>query len=256
MIITDLDRSIIYSTRVLNEYKHKENPITVEYKGDTPLSFTTEKLLNTLKELKESNELIVVNTLRDLEQVNRLEIKGLFDYIIYSNGGHILYNNRLLSEYEEYLTGLNNNKKLINLYNKLIYNLGEYASRVKIIDNTYIALNVTETSIEFDSLIENIINTDNTYQSIKDRNKMLIMSSHINKGTALKWLSKYTGEKINTVIGDSGADISMLKLAKHTIIPEHSDLYKNKLYKSDFTIPAGLDGSIYIKDIIKYCKGG
>lgn len=255
MIVMDLDRSIIYSKRVLEMYNYMEKPVIIEYKDGKPLSYTTTSLIECLMGLKYRGEILVANTARGLKQVKRLNIYGLFDYIIYANGGHILHNNELVNEYENYIKCTQNEYTLLSLYKRLDELASSYLHKydIKIIDNTYLVLK-SEREISYSKIIETALYDNKTYNYIINKNSLYIFNNSINKGIALDWLSKGIQDKVTLAIGDSLLDIPMLQLAKVTAIPKHSELISKNLYKPDFILPAGLDGSTNIRNIIGYSK--
>ena len=108
VVFSDLDRSIIYSKRFLGKDKSE---LEIEIYKNENISYISKKTVKLIKQLQKNIEFIPTTT-RNIEQFKRIEFSKYdidFKYAITSNGGNILVNGKIDSEYKDYI-----NQKLKN----------------------------------------------------------------------------------------------------------------------------------------------
>ena len=108
VVFSDLDRSIIYSKRFLGKDKSE---LEIEIYKNENISYISKKTVKLIKQLQKNIEFIPTTT-RNIEQFKRIEFSKYdidFKYAITSNGGNILVNGQIDSEYKDYI-----NQKLKN----------------------------------------------------------------------------------------------------------------------------------------------
>ncbi|KMW25004.1 hypothetical protein HMPREF0977_00867 [Clostridium sp. 1_1_41A1FAA] len=102
VVFSDLDRSIIYSKRFLGEDKSE---LEIEIYKNENISYISKKTVKLIKQLQKNIEFIPTTT-RNIEQFKRIEFSKYdidFKYAITSNGGNILVNGQIDSEYKDYI---------------------------------------------------------------------------------------------------------------------------------------------------------
>ena len=127
---TDLDRTIIYSPKFLNE-KNKNSVILIETLDGKEISYISKFAFEELKKINKEIYVIPVTT-RSINQFKRINTFEYCEYVITSNGGTILHNGIALGEWDDYifnsLKEYNNKMKKImdiivreKIYNKRTY---------------------------------------------------------------------------------------------------------------------------------------
>lgn len=254
---TDLDRTVIYSNRVISEYPSKIKPRLMEVVDGLEISYTSTAFFNWLKEHDKDNDgiTLVANTARSKEEYNRLKLAKYFDYNILANGGVIRRGDKRIDDWDAY------REKLIDvkLLEEIVWDInrcdGVMVEKTKIVDNTYVYTKVRDKQkfILGNSWIKD------KYKSLIDIKiqgiKVYVLLKVMNKGVAIKWLSEYIGEDIWLASGDSETDIEMLSSAKVSMVPRHGVLVRDMMYKPDIIISNGIRASIDILDYIKKKRG-
>ena len=102
---TDLDRTLIFSKRFLDEYNNNETEYSlVETFEGKEISYISNKVKNKLHELNNNSNVIVPVTSRSIDEYNRIKLPITPEYTILSCGGTILKNGEPIKEYEDYLS--------------------------------------------------------------------------------------------------------------------------------------------------------
>ena len=113
VVFSDLDRSIIYSKRFLGKDKSE---LEIEIYKNENISYISKKTVKLIKQLQKNIEFIPTTT-RNIEQFKRIEFSKYdidFKYAITSNGGNILVNGQIDSEYKDYFISSNTTTYGIN----------------------------------------------------------------------------------------------------------------------------------------------
>ena len=237
---TDLDRTLIFSKRFINENCINDRKYTLVETIDTKeISYMSNKVIEALLSLNTNNNVMIVPvTTRSIEEYNRIKLPINPEYTILSCGGTILKNGETIKEYEEYI---NSNIKRIEMMS-LAMDLEDLKSvnrDSKFIDNKYV-FTKTDNPEYFDLEIEALNYKYPNFIITRQKFKVYAVPSCFNKGVALRWLQNYLG--INKIVasGDSELDLPMLAIANYAVIPDHGELIKNGYVK---------DGRIVSDDI-------
>jgi len=165
LLASDLDRTIIFSKKFLNEEIYKEHqPVCIEYYKNEPISFVTQKTYNYLTKVlenKDKDKIFVPTTTRSLEQFRRIRILNKFPYAIVANGGIILKDNKPLKEW---------NLIVEQIKEKLDYDLAEkilnskkysglFTKEPKLVDSIFFYMKVPNNKTEINYIL-NMIDKD------------------------------------------------------------------------------------------------
>lgn len=248
---TDLDRTLIFSKRFLDEYNNNETEYSlVETFEGKEISYISNKVKDKLHELNNNGNVeIVPVTSRSIDEYNRINLPITPEYTILSCGGTILKNGEPIKEYEEYI---NSNIKRIEMMS-LAMDLEDLKSvnrDSKFIDNKYV-FTKTDNPEYFDLEIEALNYKYPNFIIVRQKSKVYAIPSCFNKGIALRWLQNYLG--INKIVasGDSELDLPMLVIADYAIIPKHGDLIKERFVTDGRIVDAGIDSPMYTMNIVE-----
>lgn len=160
IFITDLDRTLIYSSRVTEQYQTPDfiDAVAIETKDGREISCTSKNLVEWLK--SDDRPIVIANTARSIEEFNRIDISNYFDYAIVANGGVIMHNGKILEDWEKYLNRGEFQDSLIDMH-KEIANMKSSSYSPKIINQSYIF-----------SKPDNLELADVEIQSLSDRYKV------------------------------------------------------------------------------------
>lgn len=223
---SDLDRTLIYSGRFLEEYPTDAQIEVIETKGDKVISYISTDVKEKLKYINTNDNVIFIPvTTRSISEYSRIRLDFTPEYAIMSNGGTILYKGNKLKEWEEYIKNNINPGEMIDL----ILDIEELESinySVKCIDNCYLFFK-TDNEELFDKEIITLINKYKDYTFTRQRNKCYAIPKHFSKQIALRWLSNKLNHPFIVASGDSELDLPMLTLAHKAMIPSHGSLVKD-----------------------------
>lgn len=247
---TDLDRTLIYSARVLSNYPSNVSNTIVEAVGGRSVSFTSTAFFNWLKSREKGKGLtIVANTARSINEFNRLNIHNDFDYAIMANGGVITHNGKPIKDWEDSIKRGNINELLSHILEDL-NNIKSINYKSRTIDDSYI-FTKTLNDMECTQDLKQIVQKYSGISFMVQRGKVYIIPKEISKANAINWLSEYIGEKVVLAAGDSETDLGMLRQAEISIVPKHSDIIKQNMIVPNIETRSGLLASIDILEIIK-----
>lgn len=248
---TDLDRTLIFSKRFLDEYNNNETEYSlVETFEGKEISYISNKVKNKLHELNNnSNVEIVPVTSRSIDEYNRIKLPITPEYTILSCGGTILKNGEPIKEYEDYIS---RNIKRIEMMS-LAMDLEDLKSvnrDSKFIDNKYI-FTKTDNPEYFDSEIEALNYKYPNFIITRQKFKVYAVPSCFNKGVALRWLQNYLG--INKIVasGDSELDLPMLAIANYAVIPDHGELVKNGYVRDGRIISDNINSPLHTIKLVE-----
>ncbi|MCM1988286.1 HAD hydrolase family protein [Oceanirhabdus seepicola] len=225
---SDLDRTLIYSTRFINE--ENSDFIPIEKKEGRIISYISKRTIQLLKNINESTLFVPVTTRTEAE-FNRIDIfkaEIIPKYAIVANGAKIIVNDgeRKLEPYWE---------KYIEMRMKEIISPEDILKEIekvtpknvilsyRICDKTFvygkIRLN-TELPHEFIVELKKICHKYNYKLDLQTR-KIHIIPEFINKWLPLEFLKKKEKEDKIISAGDSFLDLPMLNNSHKGFIPSH-----------------------------------
>ncbi|MGP7815976.1 hypothetical protein [Niallia sp. 01092] len=228
MFASDLDRTIIYSTRALESMNILINHtlVAVETKNGENVAFMTERSFQLLKEV--ANQLFFVPvTTRTFEQYERVfifkkEIK--VSYSVSSNGAVIYYKGKKIEEWKKHVA-----KRLeMECLKKemLLQKLERFSinGTLKIADNLFIYYILkSEISREMKEIIVDLAKSFGWKVSLQGR-KLYFMPLPVCKGEAMKFIQNREGIKTVAGAGDSVLDFPLLEGCTRPFIPSHGEL--------------------------------
>lgn len=229
LFISDLDNTMIYS------YKKDIgiDKVLVETKDGKALSYMTRKSYELLSNVREQY-CFVPTTTRSLEQYFRicLNDKWIPQYALVSNGGNLLYNNKIDQNWYA------NSLKLINNAQEELFKAIEVLSRdkhvvfeVRKVDGLFVFTKSNDINYSIQSLKE-ILNLE-VVDVFNNGSKVYVLPKSLNKGMALNRIKELTGIEYVVCAGDSEFDIPMLVESNLAFIPQdlHNELMMKKTNK-------------------------
>lgn len=241
MFATDLDRTIVYSKKALEDLGTplNERLLPVEKKEGEALSYMTARSMQLLKEVADEILLVPVTT-RTTAQFNRIFIftqQIPIKYAITFNGAEILHGGKPLPDWRE------------SIQEKVKKNCSSHDELKEILKGNLFQLNGQLKSAEglFIYYLLNEKLTENHVAEIRkdaaergwkvsyQGRKLYFMPSPISKGEAVSFVKSREG--ISTLIGagDSLLDEDFLMECHHSFIPSHGELAGNTTLSSFFT---------------------
>ena len=241
---TDMDRTIIFSQRFLEEYPTSAEYEVAETKDDRIISYVALDVKNKLHQLNRHNDVEVVPvTTRSKVEFERINIGLNNKYAIISNGGIILENGEPMEEWEAYLKNKWDRTVMLDAF----MDLGDLASvcrNVDIIDGKYL-FTKTDDEETFDLEINALRIKYPELQFTRQRRKVYGIPKAFSKSIALEWLRDKINAETVVASGDSELDIPMLQVADYPFVPEHGELAKQCYVSPEKLIPAGIDSALH-----------
>jgi len=237
LFISDLDNTMIYS------YKKDigEDKVLVETKDGKPLSYMTRKSYDLLNSVR-NQYLFIPSTTRSLEQYLRICLNDnlLPQYALVSNGGNLLYNNKVDKKW------FSDSLKLIENAEEELLKAIEILSRdkhvnfeVRRVDGLFVFTKSDDVNYSMENLKEllDLMVVD----VLNNGSKVYVMPKALNKGMAIKRIKELTGIEYVVCAGDSEFDIPMLLEADVAFMPKDLDdelmaKHTNKIIFSSDTI--------------------
>lgn len=232
MFASDLDRTIIYSKRAIEEFSIEEELelITVERKEENDVSFMSKKALEYLNQLS-SKLMFVPVTTRSLSQYKRVYFQEIQSkYAVTTNGAVILYNGEQLKEWDEKISRemTSSSVSLSELTNFLLRQFkieGDLRFVEDLFAYYYLEKEITP---ELLSELSNSSNEMGWRVSLQGK-KLYFVPIPLSKGNAIKYIQEREG--ISTLIGagDSLLDDDFLQLCQHPFVLGHGELNRYPL---------------------------
>jgi hydroxymethylpyrimidine pyrophosphatase-like HAD family hydrolase len=241
IIASDLDRTLMYSKRALNELGHSSETKLkpVEMKDGNWVGYMTETAFSDLKKLSRESLFIPVTT-RTTEQYKRFVIfenEVPLTYAITSNGANILYKGKPLKEWSEKLFFKMAHETLgLDEFLSTLLNEGYYFDgQLKKVDKLffYFILNCLPSSYELSDIRE-LASSKGWRLSLQGR-KLYFIPKLISKGNALRFICEREGMEALAGAGDSVLDWDFLKNCRYPFVPKHGEL-KEHVDASLFTL--------------------
>lgn len=224
LFISDLDNTMIYS------YKKDigMNKVLVETKDGKALSYMTRKSYDLLNDVRNQYHFIP-STTRSLEQYLRISLNNnwLPEYALVSNGGNLLYNNKIDEGWYA------NSLKLIENAQGELFKAIEILSHdkqvifdVRRVDGLFVFTKSDDVNYSMENLKELL--DLNVVDVFNNGSKVYVLPKSLNKGMAIRRIKELTGIEYVVCAGDSEFDIPMLLEADLAFIPQDLD---NELMK-------------------------
>lgn len=229
IIASDLDRTLIYSSRAIKELggPEKSELKPIEEKDGNWVSFMTERSYHSLKELSKHCLFIPVTT-RTTDQFKRF----IFDedielpYVITSNGANIFYRGELIKEWSTNIfTRLEKESVLQEELLAIMKARGFYFDgHLKQAENQffYYILNNLPTASEKRAINE--LTSKLGWRISLQGRKLYFIPNAISKGNALEFICNREGMEALAGSGDSILDLDFLQYCRYRYVPKHGEL--------------------------------
>lgn len=228
ILISDLDKTLIYSDRDREFCKNKNN-ICVEYKNGQPLSYMTKKAYNTFNTLIKDKVIFIPCTMRSVEQLNRIDLIREVNpkYMVCYNGCELYVDGELNKDYQNYIKNYFDKNEMKDLYNKYTNKYNEL--RVISFNDYYFEIK-TRNKIEKEIILEELNKELNleAYKLFSVSLKIYVMPKNIDKIHALKFLESNLLKGTYFAMGDSLVDEKFINHAYYSFVPNHVE-FKPKL---------------------------
>lgn len=242
IIASDLDRTLIYSNRSIDEFGRPVNRMLkpVENREGKWVSFMTNDSFLTLEQIFRKHLFIPVTT-RTMEQYRRIFIfqeELLPRYAILSNGANILRNGEQMKEWSELLLSKKRNETAsIEEIFAFLQREGPCFDGIKRrVEDLFVYFVLNKPlPVEDKRTLSTLLAPLGWNVSLQGR-KLYFIPKVINKGDALKFVCSHSGENVLAGSGDSVLDFDFLKHCHHCFVPKHSELVSDP----DIDIPQGM----------------
>jgi hydroxymethylpyrimidine pyrophosphatase-like HAD family hydrolase len=230
MFATDLDRTIIYSRKALEDLGPALNDHLrpVEKKAGSEIAFMTEKALGLLEQISQELLLVPVTT-RTTSQFKRIfifEEQVPVKYAITFNGAEILYKGEPLSDWRESISDSlkKESSSLEELQDILQKDLYQVNGKLKSAEGLFLYYLLEEKlSSEQVQEFKRAASSYGWRISYQGR-KLYFMPNPISKGEAVSFVKEREGIDTLFGAGDSLLDEDFLVKCDHSFIPAHGEL--------------------------------
>jgi hydroxymethylpyrimidine pyrophosphatase-like HAD family hydrolase len=245
IIASDLDRTLMYSTRALEDLGRPKDALfkPVEQKDGNYVGYMTEKGFSTLQQINRQSLFIPVTT-RTTEQFNRFVIfekEVPLTYAITANGANILYKGKNLTDWSEKLHSLlvREVARQEDLLATLKKEGFQFDGQLKQVEKLffYFILNCLPTASELLAISE-LVALYGWRISLQGR-KLYFIPTLISKGKALEYICNREGMEAIAGAGDSVLDWDFLRNCRNRFVPRHGELV-DKLETSNVTLTNNL----------------
>lgn len=241
---SDLDRTLIFSGRFLEENPSKCEKLVAEAKGERVISYVSKRVRSELKEVSNMDGIYFMPvTTRSLEEYQRVSLGFIPRFAITSNGALILRDGEVDKEWSDFVKSHINMAEMLQLRYDIMDIMNSVDYDVKIIDGSYLFFKTCNEAL-YDAEEMELAERYKGYVFTRQRNKCYAIPKHFSKAIALRWLWHKLGKPYIIASGDSQLDLPMLALANEAIIPDHGALYKEKYVLDGRIISGGIESPL------------
>ncbi|TMU87100.1 hydrolase (had superfamily) [Bacillus sp. BHET2] len=252
---SDLDRTLIFSKRMLEAYGSDGNHELIERLDGKPISYISSKTKSILKQINEDMFFIPVTT-RTIEQYKRIQLfqdEIVPQYAITSNGGTILKSGTVLKEWTLYVEQLLKKCTPIEEVMKKVTDLDDskWIKRIKLGDDMFFYIILHTEHFSTSRLLELRGLTDNLrWQLSLQGRKLYFIPKTLNKWTAVHYLRDALGLNEIYTAGDSLLDYELIINGTYGIAPLHGEVVDDSLTLNK-TEQAGIKASEEIVEALQ-----
>lgn len=266
MFASDLDRTIIYSNKFIDDKIREPNNIRlVELYNGKELTYMLEKSIDTLKKICEKVLFVPVTT-RTIEQYRRIMLFNkeiIPKYAVVTNGGNILVDGVLDKGWNKAVKS-KIGQECLSLEDAIAefenIKTSHWVHKLRVADEMFFYSVIDTKEIPFDELNDLSKTLENSnWRTMLHGRKLYFLPNCVNKGHAVKHLAELEEKEHIIAAGDSILDLDMLRGTKHFISPQHGDIYNldtDKYQKEfiKFTMNHGiLAGNEILETVLKLC---
>lgn len=232
MFASDLDGTLIYSNRRLDEEPLPVPVRSVEVYNGREISFMTEKAIALLRELADEMMFVPVTT-RTAEQYNRIslfreEIRPT--YAITCNGGVVLKDGNVDIYWQDYVRAKidGSTASVEDVKRKIEETAGSsWLEPIHVVDRFFVYMIIKPPlSPERFKEYSRWAAEYGWVFSVQGR-KVYFIPSFINKWDAVNYVAEIEGKKTIYTAGDSNLDVCLIEQAKFGLIPRHGEAAVN-----------------------------
>lgn len=221
LIFSDLDNTIWYSKRHLNNYNEGTLTIGTYDKKGYPHGFITEKEKKFLNLINTKDTIFIPVTARNHEQYQRTILyKEKLPYSFLNLSSTLLLNNMIDHDWYHYIENL----KKDYFFNDVETTLKTMNITFQKQDNNYFYFSTKNLS----NIDETIINLKNnivdTWDIIKSTDTVFIKPDFIDKKLGVQYLIDKLNPELTIGIGDSIMDKNFLDIVDFSVLPQKSEL--------------------------------
>lgn len=248
---TDLDRTLIFSYRFLEEYPSDAEKVLVERIDGKDFSYMSAEVVRQLRKI-EDNIIFVPVTSRSIAEYNRIDLPIKPEYAIIANGGIIFHNGKPMKDWEAY-----KQKNMPPNYRMDILDISmdlqsskALARQPKVIDNCYIMFKINDKA-QWEAEELHYFGKYTNWDFGMQGHKVYAIPKHFSKQVALRWLQKRLDSPYTVASGDGTVDVPMMSLANKAVIPSHAELLKEDLVTTTRIAEGGIESPLYTLSLIK-----
>ncbi|WP_201713068.1 HAD family hydrolase [Rossellomorea arthrocnemi] len=251
---SDLDRTLIFSPRMLEAYGSDANEECIELLDGKPISYISLKTKEVLKQIHENMFFIPVTT-RTIEQYKRIQLFQediVPEYAITSNGGTILKRGTVLKEWTRLVQGLLRNSTPLEDVMKKVAALDDtkWIKKIKPGDSVFFYIILHTDRFSPDVFMELRMLSDHLgWQVSLQGRKLYFIPKILTKWTALHYLGDELGLKNICTAGDSILDLELITNGTLGMAPLHGEVLE-KFPTLNMTGKAGIQASEEIVEIV------
>lgn len=248
---SDLDRTLIFSNRFIQENNKESEYTSVESLYGEVISNMCNKVRKKLKEINSNDKLwFIPVTTRSLEQYNRVDLGVKPEYAIVANGGKILHNGEEVQEWTEYIRRNFNYEEAMNIIADIDNKIDSVDYLVKVVDNCFLFFKTLSREL-FDIEVNYLIEMYPDWDFVRQGNKCYAIPKYFSKQVALRWLWNKLNKPYIVASGDSELDLPMLTLANSAVIPSHGSLITDGYVESCTRAEGGISSALVTMDIVE-----
>lgn len=263
MFASDLDRTLIYSPRMMDESAEKTSHIRIaETKDGEAITYLTAETVRLLKDISK-NMLFVPATTRTMSQYARISVIAeeiLPKYAITSNGGNILVSgkadpdwyNSLKKKIKTECLSVNDAFRAFEAIRS-----DKWVKSCRVADDLFfycVIRNTDEIPAEELALYSESIETRG-WRTAQHGRKLYFIPNCLSKRDAVAHIAKQEGIRQIISAGDSLLDLEMAEISDRFISPRHGEIYllhrdenENVIYTKNYGMSAG-------EEILNMAKG-
>ncbi|MGD6957239.1 HAD family hydrolase [Rossellomorea aquimaris] len=252
---SDLDRTLIFSKRMLEEYGSDGNEELIELLDGKPISYISLKTKAILKQINEDMFFIPVTT-RTIQQYKRIQLFQddiVPQYAITSNGGTILKRGTVLKEWTLHVKGLLQNCPPLEEVIKKVAAIDDskWIKKIKPGDHVFFYIIVHTEYFSDSRFIELRTLSDHLGWKVSlQGRKLYFIPKILNKWTAVHYLRYVLGVNEMYTAGDSILDYELITNGTYGIAPLHGEVVDDS-FTLNKTREAGIKASEEIVESVQ-----